>query len=184
MSFVYNQSDDQLIIRLSKDDRSAFTMIFKKYYSDLVHYAHTIITDVMQSEDIVQEVFVKLWENRTKTFVHGSLISYLLKAVHNRCVDFIRHHEVTGRYTALTLKQALNSYNNIDTYILQSEIQANYNDALDRIPDVYAMVYKMNRNESLTYAEIAEKLNLSVRTIEVRMGKALSLLREELKDFI
>ncbi len=184
MSFDYNQIDDQLVIRLTKDDRTAFTFIFKKYYSDLVHYANTLITDVMQSEDIVQEVFVKLWENRTKTLIYGSLISYLLKAVHNRCVDFIRHHEVTGRYSALTLKEALNSYNNIDTYILQSEIQARYHFALDRIPDVYAMVYKMNRNEALTYAEIAEKLNVSVRTIEVRMGKALSLLREELKDFI
>ena len=60
MSFDYNQIDDQLVIRLTKDDRTAFTFIFKKYYSDLVHYANTLITDVMQSEDIVQEVFVKL----------------------------------------------------------------------------------------------------------------------------
>lgn len=184
MSSYQNQSDIQLVNRLTNDDRSAFTLIFKKYYSELVHYAHTIISDIMQSEDIVQEIFVKLWENRRKIFINDSLISYLLKAVHNKCVDFIRHHEVTGRYSAFTLKDALDSYNNIDAYILHSEIQARYSSALDKIPSVYSLVYKMNRNESLTYAEIAEKLNVSVRTIEVRMGKALSLLRDELKDFL
>jgi len=184
MSFVHNKTDVQLVIRLTDDDITAFSLIFKKYYTDLVHYAQSLIMDGIQSEDIVQEVFVKLWENRTTTAVRGSLISYLLKAVHNRCVDSIRHHVVTGRYSAMTLKEALNSYNHIDTYILQSEIQARYIDALEHIPQVYALVYKMNRNESLTYAEIAEKLNVSVRTIEVRMGKALSLLREELKDLI
>lgn len=176
--------DNQLTILLKKDENAAFALIFRKYYLDLVQYAFTLITDLMQSEDIVQEVFVKFWENRNRNSIKDSLTSYLLRAVHNRCVDFIRHQEVTGRYTALKLDDTIKSYNNIDTYILQSELKAHYSKALERLPTVYSMVYKMNRNEFLTYSEIAERLNVSIRTVEVRMGKALLLLREALEEFL
>lgn len=184
MSFADSGIDSQLVLRLQGEGRSAFTIIFRKYYNDLVRYAFSLIQDVSQSEEIAQEVFVKLWENRDKTLVHGSLKSYLLSAVHNRSIDFMRHHEVTGRYTAFALAEALDSQNNIEAYVLHSDLRSHYNKALDKLPRVYSQVFIMNRNEALTYAEIAEKLGVSVRTVEVRMGKALSLLRSELKEYL
>lgn len=179
-----NSIDAQLILRLHNEGRSAFTLIFRRYYNDLVHYAYALIHDVPQSEEIAQEVFVKLWENRNKNLVHSSLKSYLLSAVHNKSIDFMRHHEVTGRYTAYALAEALDSHNNIDAYVLHSDLSKHYSKALEKVPRVYSQVFLMNRNEALTYAEIAEKLGVSVRTVEVRMGKALCLLREELKEFL
>ena len=184
MPFANNHPDVQLVLRLQSEGRTAFTMIFQKYYNDLVSYAYSLIQDVTQSEEIAQDVFVKLWENREKTIVHSSLKSYLLSAVHNRSIDFIRHHEVTGRYSAFALAEALDSDNNIEAYVLHSDLRSHYNKALDKLPRVYSQVFIMNRNEALTYAEIAEKLGVSVRTVEVRMGKALSLLREELKEYL
>lgn len=184
MSFADNPLDSQLIFRLQNEGRSAFTIIFRKYYNDLVHYAYSLVQDVTQSEEIAQEVFVKLWENREKNLVHSSLKSYLLSAVHNKSVDFMRHHEVAGRYSAFALAEAYDSQNNIEAYVLHSDLRKHYTKALDRIPRVYSQVFIMSRNESLTYAEIAERLGVSVRTVEVRMGKALSLLREDLKEYL
>lgn len=184
MKIFDDSADSILLLRLQNEGRSAFTLIFKKYYNDLVRYAFSLIQDVSQSEEIAQDVFVKLWENREKTFVRNSLKSYLLSAVHNKSVDFMRHHEVAGRYSALALAEALDSQNNIEAYVLHSDLRKHYVKALDRLPRVYSQVFIMNRNETLTYAEIAEKLGVSVRTVEVRMGKALSLLREELKEYL
>ena len=173
-----------LLEKLKNDDQSAFTVIFTKYYQDLVRFSFGFTHNPDASEEIVQEVFLKLWENRNSLLIHNSLKSYLLKIVQNRSIDSLRHLNITHKYASIVLEHPLLSENDTENYILHSELEANFNHAMLKIPAEYSEAFRMSRIETLNYQEIAQKLEISVRTVEVRISKALSLLREELKDFL
>lgn len=173
-----------LLGKLKNDDQSAFTVIFSKYYADLVRFSFGFTRNSDVSEEIVQEVFLKFWENRSSLDIHTSLKSFLLKNVQNRSIDSLRHTGITNKYTSVVLEHAILSQNDTENYILYSELQANLNQAMHKIPMQYAEVFQMSRLETLNYQEIADKLGVSVRTVEVRISKALGMLREELKDFL
>lgn len=135
-------------------------------------------------EDIVQNVFVGLWENRQAIKIETSLKSFLLKSVRNGCMDELRHEKTVWEYEAY-----LSSYEtcvDIDTegYVLYSNLKEHLDEALEKLPEVYRKVFVMNRFEGLKYKEIAQKAGISERTVEVRIGKALGLLRTYLKDFL
>jgi RNA polymerase sigma-70 factor (ECF subfamily) len=173
-----------LLEKLKNDDQSAFTIIFTKYYQDLVRFSFGYTRNSAAAEEIVQEVFLKLWENRTTMVINNSLRSFLLKTVQNRSIDSLRHVNITNKYASKVLEHPSLSENDTENYILHSELQANFNHAMEKIPFEYAEAYRMSRIETMNYQEIAQKLNVSVRTVEVRISKALNLLREELKDFL
>jgi RNA polymerase sigma-70 factor (ECF subfamily) len=173
-----------LLGKLKNDDQSAFTIIFTKYYSDLVRFSFGFTRNSDSSEEIVQEVFLKLWENRSTLDIHTSLKSYLLKNVQNRSIDSLRHTTISNKYAAVVLDHPLLSQNDTEDYIMFSELEASFNQAMENIPALYAEVFRLSRIETLNYLEIASKLGVSVRTVEVRISKALSLLRAELKDYL
>lgn len=184
MSEVLATYERILLEKLKNDDQSAFTIIFTKYYADLVRFSYSFTKNTETSEEIVQEVFLKLWENRNSTEIHASLRSYLLKTVQNRSIDNLRHTKITNKYASLVLDHPTLSENDTENYLLFSELENNFAHALGKIPAQYAEVFRMSRLETLNYNEIAAKLGISVRTVEVRIGRALSMLREELKDFL
>lgn len=173
-----------LLGKLKKDDQSAFSVVFTQYYSDLVRFSFKFTNDLNISEEIVQDVFLRLWENRSSLEIHTSLKSYLLKNVQNRSIDSLRHTGITNQYVSMVLNNVIATQNDTENYVFFSELQANYNNALKKIPVQYADVFRMSRMEGLKYQEIAHMLGVSVRTVEVRLSKALVILREELKDFL
>ena len=184
MSDLVASYERLLLGKLKNDDQSAFTIIFTKYYSDLVRFSFGFTRNSDSSEEIVQEVFLKLWENRSTLDIHTSLKSYLLKNVQNRSIDSLRHATITNKYAAVVLDHPLLSQNDTEDYILFSELEASFNQAMENMPALYAEVFRLSRIETLNYQEIASKLKVSVRTVEVRISKALSLLRAELKDYL
>jgi RNA polymerase sigma factor (sigma-70 family) len=113
-----------------------------------------------------------------------SLKSYLLKIIQNRCIDWLRHLKIRDQYNTYADHHLRLMENYTENYILSSELEANLEKALMLLPSDISLVFRKNRQEGLTYNEIAEQQNVSARTIEVRMGKALSLLREHLKDYL
>jgi RNA polymerase sigma-70 factor (ECF subfamily) len=184
MSELVASYERLLLEKLKNDDQSAFSILFTRYYQDLVRFSFGFTRDSDASEEIVQEVFLKLWENRDSLLIHHSLKSFLLKTVQNRSIDSLRHAKVTSRYVSTVLDHPLLSGNDTENYILHSELQGNFELAMAKIPAQYAEVFRMSRIETLNYQEIAQILGVSVRTVEVRISKALSLLRKELKDFL
>lgn len=173
-----------LLGKLKNDDQSAFTVIFTKYYSDLVRFSFGFTRNSDSSEEIVQEVFLKLWENRSSLDIHTSLKSFLLKNVQNRSIDSLRHTGIMNKYAAVVLEHPILSQNYTEDYVLFSELETSFNHAMETIPAQYAEVFRMSRIETLPYTEIADKLGVSVRTVEVRISRALCLLRAELKDYL
>lgn len=173
-----------LIEKLSQDDQSAFSTIFTKYYKDLVRFSMRFTHDTDAAEELVQDVFVKLWENRSSLNINNSLKSFLVKTVQNRCIDHLRFVKIRNKHASQILENLLLSDNETEKYILHSELETHFGQALSKLPNPLAEVYKMSRIESLSYQEIALKLGVSVRTIEVRIAKALQFMRAELTEFL
>ncbi|WP_455637389.1 RNA polymerase sigma-70 factor [Parabacteroides sp.] len=176
--------EHDLIIGLKQGNKDIFSYLFTTYYKNLVLFAGNFLPNQEVCEDIVQSVFLKLWADRSRLDIDISLKSYLLKAIRNSCLDEIRHKNIIHQHEAYTLYN--NILNDIDTdnYILYSDLNRHLQKALQEMPPVYRSVFEMNRFEGLKYKEIAIQLNVSERTVEVRMGKALELLRRYLKDFL
>lgn len=173
-----------LLNSLIGGDKEAFSTIFSAYYRDMVTFALSFTHEPDTAEEIVQETFVKLWEEHLNLKINESLKSYLLKSVQNRCIDWFRHKKVRQIHMNEVINNSVLFEYDTDNYMLRSELEGQIKKALLLIPDDYKEAFQMNRDEGLKYQEIAEKLNVSVRTIEVRISKALHLLREQLKDYL
>jgi RNA polymerase sigma-70 factor (ECF subfamily) len=177
-------TDSFLLEEIKRGSRSAFSALFRKYYKDLVLFGGAFLSDKTYCEDIVQNIFVRLWENRDYMHIEGSMKSFLLRAVQNACIDELRHKQSVDAHERYM--EAFNDYSYMDTeeYILYSDAHAQLGEALQRIPEVCRQAFVMNRFEGLKYREIAQKLNVSERTVEVRIGKAIGLLRQYLREFL
>lgn len=178
---VLNES--ALLSRISKGDKAAFSVVFTAYYADLVMFAFTFLKEKEASEEIIQDVFVKLWDNRESLEIKSSLKSFMLKSVQNKCIDMLRHKKIKNRYSDEILNYPVIHENQTEDYILHSELEGIIGKLLQELPEKVNQAYVLNRFDGYTYSEIAEKLNVSVRTVEVRISRALGFLREKLKEY-
>jgi RNA polymerase sigma-70 factor, ECF subfamily len=176
--------DNSLVQRMLGGDESAFSFIFKSYYADLVLFADTFVRDRQAAEEITQDIFIRLWENRESVIITSSLRSFLLKSVQNKCIDTIRHLKIVDGYQSEQQNHPLLLENDTENYVLYSELEDDLKKALGKLPDDISRIFLMNRFEGFTYPEIASQLNLSVRMVEIRMGKALALLKNYLKEYL
>jgi RNA polymerase sigma-70 factor (ECF subfamily) len=176
---------EHLVIgRLKKADPDMFTEIFSVYYRDMVLFAYGIIHEREESEEIVQDVFVRLWEDHEKLDISVSLKSYLLKSIQNKCIDWLRHKKVMSHHNAYVAENSLLFETDTENYVLYSELEDLIEKAIDSLPEDIRQTFELSRFDGFKYHEIAEKLDVSVRTIEVRISKALKLLRDSLHDFL
>lgn len=172
-----------LISKLKVGDYSAFSDIFTAYYQDLVMFAARFTHDLNNAEEIVQDTFVRLWEEHKSIKINILLKSYLLKTVQNKCIDWYRHKKIMQTHNNFVMGCSPQFEYDTDSYILHSELQEQIEAALGKLPEEISEVFRMNRYKNLKYHEIAEIMGVSVRTIEVRIGKALHMLRDYLKEY-
>lgn len=182
MGKLDKQQENFVLAALKQDSKEAFSLLFQTYYTDLVLFCGSFVKDKDFCEDVVQSIFLKLWHDRRTIQIETSIKSYLLKAVRNSCLDEYRHIEIVRKYETEYKSSVLDNYDT-DNYILYSDLFAHLTRALDKIPPLYKEAFVLNRFEGLKYREIAEKLDVSERTVEVRVSKTLDLLRKQLKDF-
>ena len=176
--------EEFLIERIREGSRDAFSLIFRYYYKDLVLFGGTFLPDRAICEDIVQNTFLKLWEGHKSFVINSSLKSFLLKIVQNACLDEIRHRAVKLEHEDYVLSFNILADEDAENYILYSDLLEHYQKAMSQIPEQYRVAFEMSRMEGLKYREIADRLSVSERTVEVRIGKALELLRKYLKFFL
>lgn len=177
------EQDKEVIEQFRSGNTEAFESIFHAYYKALVAYARTLLKDADDAEDIVQQVFIAAWEKRSVTEIHTSLRALLYKSVHNACLNRLKQQQVRSGYA----KEVIQLHREQDTTedrLQQKELQKKIDDALEQLPEQCAKIFKMSRFEQLKYQEIADRLSLSVKTIENQMGKALKIMREQLKDYL
>jgi len=177
------KEEQYLLDELKRGNKVAFTLLFHKYYKDLVIFGGNFLHDKGRCEDIVQNIFLKLWTHQHEFEIDTSLKSFLLRSVQNSCLDELRHRKVVHEHESYS--ELADNTDNIDTenYILYTDLKDNLDEAMKKLPDVCREAFQLNRFEGLKYKEIAEKLHVSERTVEVRIGKAIGLLRHYLKAF-
>ncbi len=165
-------------------DLSSFETLFRQYYQMLCTYAYRFVNDTDTAEEIVQELFYKIWEKRAELQINISIKSYLFSAVHNRCLKFIEHKNVEARYKNYYLQHESEIDTENHTHSNVRELQVIIDQTLDSLPERCSRIFRLNRFEGLKYHEIAMKLSISIKTVEANMGKALKMLRKNLKDYV
>lgn len=169
--------DDLLLSGLKRSDRDAFSELFDRYYVDLVMFCGTFICNVHECEDIVTNVFIALWERREELRIRKSIRSYLVNAVKNRAFNEIRNRRIRDEHIRNIGLDSLPGVWDVDDYILYSDMKTRIEKAVGSFTEEIRESYEMYMEEGLKSAEIAGKLNVSQRTVERRLNKALSILR-------
>ena len=174
-----------LIQEVKAGNKSAFALIFRKYYKDLVMFAGNYVSEKEICEDFVQNIFLKFWNERENIHIKTSLRAFLIKSVQNACLDHIRHQQVVRNHAnnVEAMEMALGLINP-EQYTFYSELQTKLTSALDKLPQNYKQIIELSKIEGKKHKEISALLNISERTVEDRISKALKLLRNHLKDFL
>jgi len=174
--------DSEIVRRIRQGDAGQFESLFRSSYVSLVRYAKTLIKDHDTAEEIVQDLFFRLWKDKDKLQIESSLNGYLYRAVHNRCLHHIDHNRVVEKY-AREMAVMEQETNESPTDILHyRELQAKIAAILERLPEKCGKIFCMSRFEGLKYSEIAEKLSISIKTVEANMGRALKEFRKILAE--
>jgi RNA polymerase sigma-70 factor (ECF subfamily) len=177
-------NEQQIIQQLSRGDQLIFEGVYKTHYKELVLFALRFVEEQEDAEEIVQNLFYDLWTKRENINITSSLRAYLFSSTRNLCLNFIKHKKVEFKYkehNAYLLKEDSASEN--DT-ITEQELADKIDAAVEKLPSERQKVFKMSRYDGLKYKDIAEKLNISIKTVENQMGKALKFLRDELIEFL
>lgn len=166
-----------------EDIENNFEALFKTYFKKLHSYAQTILRDSEMAEEIVQNMFYKLWERRDKLEINGSIKSYLYRAIYNDSLNHLKHRKIVDGYKTAA---PYPTYTNVDAFsqLSAKELEIHLAVALNELPEKCRTVFQMCRYEQLKYSEIAGELQIPVKTVENQMGKALRLLREKLSGFL
>ncbi len=161
-----------------------FEAVFKTHFKSLHAYACTMLRDEALAEETVQQVFCRLWEKREQISITQSATAYLYRSVHNECLNHLKHEKVKAAYRQFASQRAEDSSLAAHGKLQLGELQQHIDQALQSLPEQCRTIFQMSRFEELRYMDIAERLGISVKTVENQMGKALRLMREKLVDFL
>jgi RNA polymerase sigma-70 factor (ECF subfamily) len=176
-------SEKQIFLEFQEGKTVRFDYFFDKYYQGLCVYAFHMLKSKSNAEDLVQDFFVRLLENRKKLNISTSVKSYFLRSVHNRCLDFIAHQEVVTTFETYQLNTATDEYFQEYT-LIDSELKLKIETAIQNLPDGIRETFIQNRFDGLSYKELAINEKISVKTVEYRISKALGILLKELGDYL
>jgi RNA polymerase sigma-70 factor, ECF subfamily len=175
--------DGELLRQLQAGDEGAYDSVFRAWYPTLVRVATTLLRDADAAEEAAQEVMLELWRRRHVMDSDTSLRAYLLRSVRNRALNRLRHLRVR-RDTERDVESMYEAPEGADQPIIASELAEAVRVALDQLPPRCREIFELSRNDGLKYAEIAEVLDISPKTVEAQMGKALRILRERLAPWL
>ncbi len=160
-------------------NENTFERLYDEYYSSLCLFANKYLQDLDLSRSLVQELFVNLWLKREKIVVQDSVKSYLYKAVRNRSIDYLRKSRKNVRLSDIS-ESSLHSP--FEDKLEEAELNNRINQSISELPEKCREIFILCRFEGLKYIQIAEKLNISVKTVEMQMGIALKKMKIKLSD--
>jgi RNA polymerase sigma-70 factor, ECF subfamily len=177
-------ADQMLIERIALGDEKAFTALHKRHYIDLVEIAKSVVKCPFVAEEVVSDVMIKIWHNRTLLSTTTNIKYYLKVATRNRGIDYIRKNQ--KRINSTQCIDHCNQLINLSCYFSDQLELEQLNDkiktAIASLPPKAREVFILSRNEGLKYREIAEKLKLSIKTVETQMSRNLTHLRASLAE--
>lgn len=162
-------------------DVATFEALFREHCQALVRFALRLTRDLPAAENAVQEVFLKVWRDRARLDPAANVKGYLYTAVRNEALKYLRHAEVERR-SAPDLAVTSSRVTTPEDELRGKAVADSVHEAVALLPERCRLIFTMNRFDRLTYAEIARVLEISIKTVETQMGRALAFLREALVD--
>jgi len=178
-NFSADTPDAELAEALKTSDHPAFKVLYYRYFEALFRFLWRQTGDAELSKDLIQEIFGRVWKNRERLDPGQSLKSYLYRIGHNLVIDHRRQNARKPDYLEDDPAHEP-AYSAEENFELNEKIQT----AINNLPEPVRLVFTMNRFDGIKYAEIAAALNISVKTVEARMSKALAILRQKLAPFL
>lgn len=181
------EENTDFIRSIREGDVKGLDALFHAVYPHLCAYANKFLNDIDEAEEVVQEVFYKLWKNREQLDETQSIKAYLFTAVKNSCFKYLEHQKVKDKYKGLlarVYKSSALQDNSAHEAFVAGELEEEFNKALDQLPEQCRRIFEMSRFEGYKYNEIADKLSISPKTVETQMSRALHKIRLSLRDYI
>lgn len=182
MEDISLSNSDFLLPAIQRGDADAFDTLFRRYYPMLCAYAHRFV-DLKDAEEIVDDSFVWLWENRETMVIETSLSAYLFKVVYRRALNQLAHIDAVQRADTKFYEEMKDMLQDTDYYQM-AELTKQIRRAIDALPESYREAFVMHRFRDMSYKDIAELLGVSPKTVDYRIQQALKQLRVELKDYL
>lgn len=176
--------ENQVFTALQGGSESAIEMLFKTYYKPLCNYAYSFLNDKDEAEEVVQATFINLWDKRQSIEIQTSLKSYLYRMVRNASLNVIKHVKVKQTHAKHEMTSGEPMHEDVAQSVISSELEQKIYEAMKVLPEQCRLVFQLSRFEELKYSEIAEQLEISVKTVENHMGKALRIMRDQLKAYL
>ncbi len=177
-----NQFEEQnLFSSLKAGEERAFEKLFRNYYAPLCYYASKILQNDGAAEEIVQDFFVRLWEKRADIEIETSLKNYFFRSVKNLCLNQIKHENVKIQHVKSVISEAEST--EYSDHFQEVNLQKDIEEGIAALPEKRREIFRLSREEGLKYREIADKLNISIKTVEAHMGLAIKTLRYRLKKY-
>ncbi|MEI6456235.1 MAG: RNA polymerase sigma-70 factor [bacterium] len=165
-------------------DKESFEILFRDHYKDLCFYAIRFVKDYEISREIVQDCYIRMWEKRASIDPLKPVRSYLSASVRNTCLNWLRDHRKFNRNLLDVEGLGSEPQEHQADKMVEEEIRAGIASAIDELPEKCREIFILNRYENLKYKEIADRLNISLKTVETQMSKALQHMRTRLKEYL
>ncbi len=178
------QATEKILQGLRANDKSALQSLFQRHYQEVCRTILRFISDRNQAEDLAQEVFIRLWQKRDTLDITTSFGAYLHRMAINEALSFLRKVKRREDKAQIIAEQPIPSaYDSRDgeEILIQQELREQVSAAIDQLPPRCRTIFQLSRFEQLSYREISEKLEISIKTVEHQMGKALKILRVSLQ---
>lgn len=183
----------EICLKIRLGDKKAFNILFKAYYRPLYHYAFDILREPEMAEEIVHDVFIKIWDFKESFDVKTSLRGYLYRSTHNRCLNYLRNERNKKKENRFELISINDDKNKVQLFNLETppeiieklfseQTEIDIKKALETLPEQCKNVFYLSRFMNLTYPEIAIKLNLSLSTVKTQMLRAIAKMKAALES--
>ena len=169
--------------RIRAGDTAAFELVFRRLTPGLRALTCRYVDSAAVAEELVQDLFFTLWRQRETLELHHSLVTYLYTAARNRALNHLKRDRLARTSDPARLPDTEESPT-VEDELAQTELARTIQEAIERLPERTRLVFTMSRQQQLTYAQIAEALGLSIKTVETQMGRALRLMRVYLREFL
>ncbi|MCF0074080.1 RNA polymerase sigma-70 factor [Dyadobacter sp. CY261] len=177
------ESDVALVTAIGKGDRLAFRVLYERYQEEMYRLALRKTYEKEVAEEIVQDIFVDLWENRERMAI-GQVRHYLLRSIRNRVLDYIRAQIVRQNYAKQYATNGEEAAHLTDDWMALCDLNDAIQTGIAEMPDKTREIFKLNRLDQLSADEIAGTLRIPKRTVEYHITVALRIMRKCLKDFL
>ena len=166
------------------ETKKELEVLFHQHYGDLVNFVNSFLNDALASEEVVQDLFFNLWQKRNEIEFKSSVRSYLYSAARNQSLNVLKHISIRESYKVHNEAKRNEEEQQAGDTMEVKELEERISSAIAQLPESRQKIFVMSRYEGKKYREIAEELDISVKTVEAQMGKALAFLKGQLQDYL